>query len=76
MLQLHLLHTIKSPNSTLTTQDKDILSDITFSFHDLGVLTKWKRRMKESDNDAGSLPWHLAALDTMEIALVDFFSQL
>jgi mediator of RNA polymerase II transcription subunit 13, fungi type len=65
MLHIHLLYTIKSSNSSLELQDKEIHADITKNYHDLAVLAgcRWKMDVNPI------LPFHLAALEVMQIAL-------
>ncbi|KII96070.1 hypothetical protein PLICRDRAFT_97961 [Plicaturopsis crispa FD-325 SS-3] len=66
MLQVHLLHTIKSPNSSWTLSDAETHKDITTNYHELTVLsnTRWQL-------DANPiLPFHLAAVETMRTTLL------
>jgi len=71
MLRVHLLHTIKSRLSSLSTADEETHLDIMHNFHELAVLSAWRRRTgKNSDY---ILPLHLAALGTMDGALAGGF---
>jgi len=65
MLHIHLLHTIKSPSSSLEVGDKETHADITKNYHDLAVLTgcRWKMDVNPI------LPFHLAAVEAMRVAL-------
>lgn len=62
MIHLHLLHTIKSPHSSLTTTDWETHKAITRNYHDLAVLAKVRRRTQDFNP---ILPFHLAALEIM-----------
>lgn len=63
MLHIHLLHALQHPTTPL---DKDTLhSDITDNYHELAVLagSRWKLGVNPI------LPFHLAAVEAMRIAL-------
>ena len=64
MLHIHLLHTLKSPHSSLSMSDKETHLDITRNYHDLAVLAGCRWNL-----DANPLlPFHLAAVDIMHLA--------
>ncbi|KAI0027383.1 hypothetical protein K488DRAFT_90914 [Vararia minispora EC-137] len=65
MLHLHLLHAFQSQRSTISdAQSARTLEDVTKSFDRLAMLAR-ARSLKASEG----LPWHLAALEVMEVAL-------
>jgi mediator of RNA polymerase II transcription subunit 13, fungi type len=65
MLHLHLLHTVKSPTSSLTIPDTETHKEITHNYHELIVLAaaRWRYDAK------AYLPLHLGALHVMYLAL-------
>lgn len=65
MLHIHLLHTFKSPISTMNMDDKELCADITRNYWDLSVLAGvgWKLVVNPI------LPFHLAAVEAMRVAL-------
>ncbi|KAF5371974.1 hypothetical protein D9615_008048 [Tricholomella constricta] len=66
MLHIHLLHTARPPSSPATQEDIPSLhSAITRNFHELAVLagTRWRLGVSPM------LPFHLAAVEAMRIAL-------
>ncbi|KAG6845845.1 hypothetical protein H0H87_002536 [Tephrocybe sp. NHM501043] len=66
MLHLHLLHTIQPPSATAPPDDIFTLhTAIAQNFHELAVLARARWRL---DVDP-ALPFHLAAVDAMRIAL-------
>lgn len=65
MLHIHILHTAKSPASSLTLPDVETHKEITHNYHELNILAaaRWKF-------DASTcLPLHLGALRVMYMAL-------
>lgn len=65
-LYVHMLYACKTSKSTLCKGLKEVLSDITQSWHDISVLTRERWRISGIDNgNSISLPFHLAALDVM-----------
>lgn len=62
MLQIHLLHTTRSPHSSLDTPDSETHRDITRNFYELSVLAaeRWK-----FDREHAILPMHLGAVQVM-----------
>ena len=62
---VHYLHSAKSPQSTLLSSDTEIHGDLTRNYHELSFIAHLRYGLK---NDA-NLPFHLAALQTMQIAL-------
>lgn len=64
-LHIHLLYTLRSHNSSLTTPDDVTHQEITQNYHELTVLAY--ARQQHSDHPL--LPLHLAALETMHEAL-------
>lgn len=84
MLHVHLLHTTKSANSTLTAEEEEsTLGEIVANFQELSVLgtARWglgARAAIRAGRGAGSgndesakemLPFHLGALEVMDVAL-------
>lgn len=67
MLRVHLLHTVKSPMSSLRTADEETHLDIIHNFHELAVLAKVRWKLDRKVNPI--LPFHLAALEAMDEAL-------
>jgi mediator of RNA polymerase II transcription subunit 13, fungi type len=67
MLCVHMLHTAKSPLSSLDIADEDTLLDIIHNFHELAVLAKVKWRLDNRANPV--LPFHLAALEVIDQTL-------
>jgi mediator of RNA polymerase II transcription subunit 13, fungi type len=65
MLDVHLLHTVHSPFSSLTIPDRETHADITRNYHELSVLADYRWKLNENP----LLPFHLAALDAMDRAL-------
>ncbi|EGO27140.1 hypothetical protein SERLADRAFT_434909 [Serpula lacrymans var. lacrymans S7.9] len=65
MIHIHLLHSMKSPNSSLSTSDHETHKDVTRNFHELAVLSESTHRLRANP----ILPFHLAALETMHGAL-------
>jgi mediator of RNA polymerase II transcription subunit 13, fungi type len=65
MLHIHLLHTAKSPTSSLTIPDTETHREITHNYYELMVLAAAKWRF---DCNA-CLPLHLGALHIMYMAL-------
>lgn len=69
MLHTHLLYIARSPASSVTISTPQELAtlhtDITRNFHDLAVLanTRWRLNVNPA------LPFHLAAVEAMRIAL-------
>jgi len=67
MLHIHLLFTLKSPDSATSDIDgrSNLHADITRSYHDLAILTcsRWRLGVNPI------LPFHLAAVSAMHIAL-------
>jgi len=66
MLRVHLLHTIKSPLSSLNIADEETHLDIIHNFHELAVLAKARWRLNKVNP---ILPFHLAALEVMNEVL-------
>lgn len=62
---IHLLHTTKSPRSSLTKSDQETHQDITRNYHELAVLAQTRWRLKANP----ALPFHLAALQVIHSAL-------
>ncbi|TFY64313.1 hypothetical protein EVG20_g5983 [Dentipellis fragilis] len=69
MLHIHLLHTFKSRHSSLTTPDEQTHQDITRNYYELTVLAQL-RHLKANP----VLPFHLGALDIMDMALSGSFA--
>lgn len=67
MLRVHLLHTIKSPLSSLRTPDEETHLDIIHNFHELAVLAKMRWKLDKKVNPV--FPFHLAALNAMDDGL-------
>src|ERR1700722_11107145 len=65
MLHVHLLHPVKPPHISLTISDKETHLDITSNYHELAVLAKCRWSLEESP----LLPFHLAAVDAMQLGL-------
>jgi len=65
MLHIHLLHTTKSPTSSLTIPDTQTHKEITHNYHELVVLAAARWRFDTST----CLPLHLGALHVMYMAL-------
>jgi mediator of RNA polymerase II transcription subunit 13 len=65
MLHIHLLHTTKSPTSSLTISDTETHKEITNNYHELVVLAAARWRFDMST----CLPLHLGALHVMYMAL-------
>lgn len=64
MLHIHLLHSARSPNSSLTLSDADTLQDVCQNYHELSVLARarWLRANP-------ILPFHFGALEIIDRAL-------
>lgn len=71
-LYIHMLYACKTPKSTLCKGLEEVLADITQSWYDLSVLTKerWHIPCSNGNGNEYSLPFHLAALDSMLSMLV------
>lgn len=83
MLHIHLLHTTKSANSTLTAaEEESTLGEIVANFQELSVLgrARWGLGTRDTagtgggagsmgDGNAEVLPCHLGALEVMDVAL-------
>jgi mediator of RNA polymerase II transcription subunit 13 len=65
MLHLHLLHTIESPGSSLGALGRETLGDVTRNYYELAVLAGATGRLAANP----ILPFHLAAVDAMHVAL-------
>ncbi|KAG1715680.1 hypothetical protein ID866_1484 [Astraeus odoratus] len=65
-LHIHLLYTLKSPGSSITTTDEITHQEISRNFHELAVLARVRN---QGSDDHPLLPLHLAALETMHDAL-------
>ncbi|KAG6918518.1 hypothetical protein DXG01_013880 [Tephrocybe rancida] len=66
MLHLHLLHTVRPPGATAPLEDDSTLhTAITQNFHELAVLARARWRLDVNP----VLPFHLAAVEAMRIAL-------
>jgi mediator of RNA polymerase II transcription subunit 13 len=65
MLQIHLLHTASSSHSTMRIPDTDTHVEITKNYHELAQLARYRWRMDVNP----ILPFHLAALEAMQVAL-------
>lgn len=64
MLHVHQLHSMRSPNSSLTLSDADTLQDVCRNYHELSVLARarWLRANP-------ILPFHFGALEIIDRAL-------
>jgi len=64
MLHLHELYSTRSPSSSLTLSDADMLQDVCRNYHELSVLarTRWLRANP-------ILPFHFGALEIIDRAL-------
>ncbi|KAA1465922.1 hypothetical protein DENSPDRAFT_862140 [Dentipellis sp. KUC8613] len=69
MLHIHLLHTFKSRYSSLAAPDEQTHQDITRNYYELSVLAQL-RHLKANP----ILPFHLGALDIMDMALSGSFA--
>jgi mediator of RNA polymerase II transcription subunit 13 len=67
MLCVHLLHTARSPLSSLGIADEDTHLDIIHNFHELAVLAKVRWKLDKKVNPI--LPFHLAALEVIDETL-------
>jgi len=65
MVHIHLMHSVRNGKSTDSSSDEDVLQDITRNFYELSVLG----RERWTIGGNGTLPFHLAALDVMHLAL-------
>ncbi|KAL4241286.1 Mediator of RNA polymerase II transcription subunit 13 [Abortiporus biennis] len=64
-LRVQYLHTSTSPNSSRTFTVNDTLKDVVHNFHELSVLSRIRWKLKANP----SLPFHLSALEVMQLAL-------
>ena len=78
MTQIHLLHTSHSASYTQSLQaassaqvpdNAQLLFDITHNFHKLAVLSKVRFKLDVMGGANRGLPFHLAAVDAMRVAL-------
>lgn len=65
MLQIHLLHTTKSPASSITISDEETHQEITHNYYELAMLAAYRWRASRS----AILPLHLRALEVMHMTL-------
>ena len=78
MTQIHLLHTSHSASYTQSLQasssaqvpdNAQLLVDVTRNFHDLAVLSRVRFKLDNMGGANRGLPFHLAAVDAMRVAL-------
>lgn len=78
MTQIHLLHTSHSTSYTQSLQatsssqvpdNAQLLADVTHNFHELAVLSKVRFKLDVMGGANRGLPFHLAAVDAMRVAL-------
>lgn len=74
MIHVHLLHTIKSANSTLSDEEESsTLGEVVANFHELCLLgrARWGLGMRSREDGSAKemLPCHLSALKVMEAVL-------
>ncbi|KAI6004286.1 hypothetical protein EDD15DRAFT_2385299 [Pisolithus albus] len=65
-LHVHLLHTLRSPDSSLACSDDALHQEITRNYHELAVLAHARG---QGSDDHPLLPLHLAAIEIMHEAL-------
>ncbi|KAI6128343.1 mediator complex subunit 13 C-terminal-domain-containing protein [Pisolithus croceorrhizus] len=65
-LHVHLLHTLRSPDSSLACSDDTVHQEITRNYHELAVLAHARG---QGSDDHPLLPLHLAAIEIMHDAL-------
>lgn len=65
-LHVHLLHTLRSPDSSLACSDDTLHQEITRNYHELAVLAHARG---QGSDDHPLLPLHLAAIEIMHDAL-------
>ncbi|KIM42937.1 hypothetical protein M413DRAFT_26897 [Hebeloma cylindrosporum] len=78
MTQIHLLHTSHSASYTQSLQatssarvpdNAQLLVDVTRNFHELAVLSRVRFKLDGMGGGNRGLPFHLAAVDAMRVAL-------
>lgn len=74
MLHVHLLHSIKSANSTLSEEEEaSTLGEVVGNFHELCLLgrARWGLGMRSRADGSATemLPCHLGALEVMDAVL-------